>query len=107
MKTLNLSKGSFDQDNTFTIGIQGYSRMKRMTVSLHSGYHTKDDGIFWALQAGGCLKSEYTQKDHEETRRLGTMTPVKHGDLVLIDGIEYKVRVLGDFSDCAIFEPVV
>ena len=106
MQTLTLSTFTLDQDNTFIIEVKGYSRMKRMTVSLKQGYHKKGDGIYWGLQGCACLKSEYTAKDNEEQARLAAMTPIRKGDIVLIDGIEYKANVLGDFSDCAIFEKV-
>jgi len=106
MQTLTLSTFTLDQDNTFVIEVKGYSRMKRMTVLLKQGYHKKGDGIYWGLQGGSCLKSEYTAKDNEERARLAAMTPIRKGDIVLIDGVEYKANVLGDFSDCAIFEKV-
>jgi hypothetical protein len=106
MTTLNLSTGSFDQDNTFIIEVKGYSKMKRMNVSLLQGYQTEEDGIYWGLQGAVCLQNEYSAKDLEETKRLNEMTPIKHNDIVTINNEEYKVKVLGDFSDCAMFEKI-
>ena len=106
MQTINLSEDSFDQDNTFVIEHVSPRRTKRMTAKLFCGYQKDNDGIFWAMQRSSTLKSSYTDKDVEERNRLNTMEPVRHGDTVLIDGRKHTVRVLGDFSNCAIFDPV-
>lgn len=107
MQVLNLITDSFDQDNTFTVEVRGFKRMKTIVASLHQGYQKDADGIFWAMKRSACLKAEYTAKDYEETARLNAMTPLRHGDLVNIDGLTYRVRVLGDSSDCAIFDLTV
>ena len=106
MQTINLSTDSFDQDNTFTIEVVKPRRTLRITGKLFQGYQTDDDGIYWAMQRSACLKSNYTAKDEEERQRLTTMEPVRHGDVVLINGLQHRVRVLGDFSNCAIFDPI-
>ena len=101
MTTLNLSTGSFDQDNTFIIEVKGFSKIKRMRASLFCS-----KGNYYALQHAACLKNEYTAQDKAETDRLNTMAAVKHNDIVVINGGSYKVKVNGDFSDCAIFEKI-
>ena len=106
MQTLNLATDSFDQDNTFTVQVKGFKSMKRIRVSLHCGYKTNDDGIYWAMKRSAMLKSEYTAKDIEENNRMMEMEAVCDGDIVLIDGKQYKTRVLGDYSNCAVFDPV-
>ena len=106
MQTLNLSTDTFDQDNTFTIEFKGFSRMKTIRACLHKGYQKDEDGILWAMQKSACLKAEYTAKDVEERNRLNSMEPLRNGDLVMIEGKEYTIRVKGDYSDCAIFDPV-
>jgi hypothetical protein len=58
------------------------------------------------LQRGSCLKAEYSDKDIAERNRLNSSTPIRHNDIVEIEGKQYRTRVLGDFSDCAIFDPV-
>lgn len=105
MHTLNFSTDTFDQDNTFVVGIKGRTGTITVNASLHRGYKTEDDGIIWAMKHSACLKGRYTAKDIEETNRLGAMQPVCTGDVVVIDGHQYRARVLGDFSDCAIFDP--
>ena len=104
--TLIRSADTFDQDTTFVIETKGFRRMKRMTVRLMQGYDKRDDGIFWGMQCSACLKAEYTAKDYEESARLNSMEPVRHGDTVTIEGKQYKARVLGDYSNCAVFDPI-
>lgn len=106
MQVLTLSTGSFDQDNTFALTIRKPRNLIRARVSLCRDYKTAGDGIYWAMKNSVVLKSYYTDKDIEEANRLINMEPVRDGDIVLIDGNQYKVRVLGDFSDCAIFDPI-
>lgn len=106
MQALNLATDTFDQDNTFVIEVQGFKRTVQVTASLYCGYQKSEDGIFWALKNSACLKDQYTAKDNEERARLNAMEPVRNGDIVLISGKQYKARVLGNFSDCAIFDPV-
>ena len=106
MTTLTLSTGSFDQLHTFTILVQGARKMRTITASLHQGYQSKNDGIYWALQGAVCMKQEYTEQDLAETNRLNSLIPIKHKDIVTINNEYYKVKVLGNFSDCAIFEKI-
>ena len=103
MKTLTLSTGSFDQDNTFSISKLKYSRCK-----LFKDYQKEGDGIYWVMLCSAMLKAEYTDKDREESARLSeSANAVDDGEVVLVDGKEFKVRVLGQYSDCAVLDPVV
>lgn len=102
MKTINISTGSFDQDNTFSIEPLKYSKCK-----LYQGYKTEDDGIYWVMQCSAMLKAHYTDKDKEESARLSNPdNAIKNGEIVLIDGKQYKFRFTGDFSDCGFFDSV-
>lgn len=103
--TLNISTDTFDQDNTFAMEVPGFKKTIRITASLHKDYQKQGDGIFWALKKSACLKAQYTVKDDEERTRLNNMLPLQANQIVIIEGKEYKVRVLGNFSDCAIFDP--
>lgn len=105
IRELKLSTGSFDQDNTFTIAHPRRPTLP-MRCSLHQGYHKAGDGVFWAMQHSGILKSSYTQADRDETARLNAMAPLQHGEIVRIDGRHYRTRILGDFSNAAIFDEV-
>jgi hypothetical protein len=105
-QTLNISTDTFDQDNTFVMEVPGFKKTIRITASLHKDYQKNDDGIFWAMKKSACLKAQYTAKDDEERNRLNSMEPLQANDIVVIQGNQYKVRVLGNFSDCAIFDPI-
>lgn len=106
MQVLTRIQDTFDQDNTFAMEIVKPRRTVRITASLQCGYQKDADGIFWAMKRSACLKAQYSDKDREESARLLSMEPVRNGDTVLIGGQQYRVRVLGDFSDCAIFDPL-
>lgn len=103
MKTLTLATSNFDQENTFTFEAFKYQNR----CSLRRDYEKKGDGIYWALQHSGCLKSSYSNEDRAERRRLasGEVT-LKNGEIVMIDGKQYKAVFKGNYSNCAIFEAV-
>lgn len=103
MQTLTQTTGTFDQTNTFTVNA---GKTFPRTCSLQRDYEKEGDGVYWAMQHSGCVKAAYTTADGQERDRLGAMVPLTQGDIVVIDGKQYKTRVLGDFSDCAIFDPV-
>ena len=107
MQTLNIIEDNFDQVNTFAIELQSRRGTKRAKCSVRKDYQVKGDGILWALQHGATLKSHYSAKDVAELDRLRNDEPVRHGDTVSIEGKQYTVRVLGDFSNVAIFDPVL
>lgn len=107
MTTLNLSTGTFDQTNTFGLEVLNWKKQPIIIkCSLHKGYQTEDDGIFWALQISAMVKSSYTEADYAEGERIYKSEPVRHGDTVTINGAQYRAKVNGDFSDAAIFEPI-
>jgi hypothetical protein len=102
MKTLKLSTSNFDQDNTFRLASVKYS-----TCSLHKDMKTQGDGIYWAMQHGGMLKDHYTDKDREEKARLqDPANQIANGEQVIIEGKVHVCRVLGNYSDAAIFDPI-
>jgi hypothetical protein len=106
MRTLNVAIDSFDRNAMFTVALVKKNRTKIMSCSLHSGYEKEGDGVMWALQHGAVLKSHYTAADIAHSDRMNSMAPLNNGDVVMIEGKQYKVRVKGDYSDCAMFDPV-
>ena len=102
MRTLTLATDNFDQTNTFKINTGNADKW----VMLMRDYQTVGDGIYWAMSSGACIKSNYTAADIAERNRLNSDTPVQHGEIVLIDGEQYKTRVLGNYSDCALFDKI-
>lgn len=105
MQTLTISQDSFDTASRFTINLNRKNGLYS-EASLHKDYNKQGDGILWALQKSACLQSHYSEQDIAHRDRMRNMQPLKHGDLVVIEGQQYKVRVLGNFSDCAIFDKV-
>ena len=104
MKTLSITTQTMQYDKVFTMDIgakHGY-----IEVSLYKDYITEGDGILWGLQRSVCLSSTYSKKQVEQRERLNNLETVKDSEIVLIEGKQYKTRVLGDFSNCAIFDPV-
>lgn len=106
MQNLNISTETLDQDNTFVIEVVKPRRTVRITAVVQRDYQKVGDGILWAMKKSAALKSQYTEKDTEERNRLNTMEPIRTGDTVLIEGKQYTARIKGDFSDCAIFDPI-
>lgn len=102
MKTLILATDTFDQVNTFVVAVGNRTKW----VSLRRDYDKVGDGIYWALSSGAVLKDKYTAADVAERDRLNAETPLQHGEIVLIDGEQYKTRVLGNYSNCAIFDKI-
>ena len=102
MKTLSVSTGNFDQVNTFTIAEIPYSK-----CSLQRDYQTEGDGILWVMLNAGVLKSKYSAADKAEMDRLNSGESTVHNrEIVQVDGKQYKIRVLGKYSDCAILDQV-
>jgi hypothetical protein len=104
MRTISFPTDNFDQVNTFTLNAGKRSTFPAR-CSLHRDYEKVGDGVLWAMQHSGCIKSTYTDDDRAESARLQAETPLTNGETVLIDGSLFTVRVLGDFSDAAIFDP--
>jgi hypothetical protein len=103
--TLTLSTGSFDQVNTFALEVLDYLK-RPMTIrcSLVKGYKTEGDGIFWGMSSGCAVKSRYTEADIAEQRRLDAQVPVRNNDIVMIEGVSYRAKVNGEYSNAVVFE---
>ena len=121
MKTLIKHTGYGDQVNTFGVrvkptkdirtGINGDGEritfdLNVKTVCLMQDYEKVGDGIYWGMADTIMLKDSYTQADRDEKKRIRDNEPVVDGEIVMIDGDKYKARVLGDFSNCVVFDPV-
>ena len=120
MKTLIKHTGYGDQVNTFGVrvkptkdirtGINGDGEritfdLNVKTVCLMQDYEKVGDGIYWGMADTIMLKDSYTQADRDEKKRIRESEPVENGEIVMIDGDKYKARVLGDFSNCVVFDP--
>jgi len=98
MKVIRLSENAFDFGAEFKVsGVRG-------GVSLQMDYKKAGDGILWGLQGGGMLKAHYSEAERAHKARMQAMEPIENGEIVSIDGETYRTRVLGNFSDCVIFD---
>ena len=120
MKTLVKHKGYGDQVNTFALrisptkdirtGINGDGEritfdLNVKTVCLMQDYEKVGDGIYWGMADTIMLKDQYTQADKDEKKRIRESDPVVDGEVVMIEGKPYRAYVLGDFSNCVVFDP--
>jgi hypothetical protein len=102
MQVLKFKTDNFDQDNTFTFAFPGSRGQERVRTGYAANF---EEGVY-IMQRNACIKAEYTAKDHEETARLNAMTPLRTGDIVEINGKQYSVKILGDYSDAGRLIPV-
>lgn len=103
MQALNFPIDNFDQDNTFTFAYQGIRGQERTATGyLFDG---GDEGIY-IMKKSACLKAQYSDKDREESARLLAMTPLRTGDIVELNGQQYRVSILGNYSDAGRLKPV-
>lgn len=105
-RVLTVTTDSFDLSHTFALSVNVISGRppRRITCTLRQGYQKSDDGRYWAMQKSAVIKSEYTQDELAAHARLLSDTPVSNGDLVEIAGNAYRVRILGDYTDAAVFD---
>lgn len=96
MIELSPLRDSFDQDNTFSFAYPGVRGIERQAA----GYLLRDDdGQIYIMKQADCIKDTYTDADRAEQLRLDAQTPLRTGDLVTVDGQQYRVRILGNYSD--------
>lgn len=93
--TLSIAQDSFDTDANFTFEYKGYAGR----ICTADGYLFQDGDHIYLMKHSAVLKSHYSDKDIAERNRLNSMTPVRDGDKVEVDGKQYKVKILGNFSD--------
>ena len=120
IKTLIKHTGYGDQVNTFGVRVKAKDTRSGLngdgefitvdlsvkTVCLMQGYEKENDGIYWGMADSVMIKDSYTQADKDEKKRIREEDPVEHGDIVIINGDEYQARVLGDFSNCVVFDRI-
>lgn len=104
MRMLNITTDNFDTVNSFEIAVQ--SKRTGLQSRIRCQLRQTSDGMLWALNTGSCIKSHYTVEDRAEQARLAAETPIADGDLVVIEGREYRIKVNGAYSDAAVFTPV-
>lgn len=106
-RTLTLSTGTFDRDNTFSVDVgRKYAGFR---CKLHRGYVDENDGTYYIMQCAGVLTSrQETLEEYGERYRLATTRALVHGERVKVAGDDrlFRVKVLGNYADCAVLEEV-
>lgn len=96
MTKLNYRRDNFDQDNTFSFIYSG-PRGREVPATGYL-FYAEDEGQIYIMKRTTSLKSYYTEADHAEMDRLNAMTPVRDGDTVEVEGKQYRVKILGNYS---------
>ena len=105
MQTLVQITDSFEKEHTFGIDYKNWrGDFDVKGVYLMQGYQKDDAGIYWAMSKTVCVSSHYSEAERAEIDRIYNNEPVRDGEIVLINGEQYKTRVLGDYSNTAIFD---
>ncbi len=104
MQTLNFPRDSFDQDNTFAFAYQGARGMDRTATGYL--FRSAEDGQIFIMKQSACLKDSYTDADRAEQRRLDAQIPLRTNDVVNVGGKNYRVQILGDYSDAGRLNPL-
>ena len=103
-KTLSFPVDTLDQKNTFKFEFASRSGKTRTGTAYL--LNAKREGTIYIMQRSACMKDSYTAADYEEGDRLAAMEPVRNGDVVCVDGEQYLVKILGNFSDAGRLVPI-
>lgn len=101
-RVLFVTEDSLDRTDTFRLNVG--TRVPK-TCSLRTGYKKRGDGTFWILQHSTGLQDSFSQAELDERARLDSEEVLKDGDTVVVGGAEFKIKILGNYSDCAILVP--
>lgn len=104
MPTLNFPRDNFDQDNTFAFAYQGTWGIDRIATGYL--FKSAEDGQIFIMKQSACLKDGYTDADRAERLRLDAQIPLRTNDVVTVDGKNYRVRILGNYSDAGRLDPM-
>ncbi len=104
MQALNFPRDNFDQDNTFTFAYRGMRGIERTATGYL--FNSTEEGVVYIMKQAACLKDVYTDADRAEQRRLDAQIPLRTGDVVTVEGKQYRVRILGNYSDAGRLDPM-
>lgn len=96
IKTLTNCRDAFHLDALFNLEITDRRGTRNLTC-----YAKAIDGEAFINKSSSMVKAHYTDADRALTARLATEAPVRHGDMIELEGKTYRVHVNGDFSDAA------
>lgn len=112
MKTLTYPNDNFDKSADFTLEGLPYGRFYLFCAAVDPSFRNslkKDDPEYttiYGLKHAAMLKDVYTAEEMDYMVRMRQFVPIKDGEIVLIDGKQYRTKIIGDYSDAARFIPV-
>lgn len=112
MKTLSYPKDHFDTSADFKLEGIPYGTFYLFCAAVHPDYKNDtrnrdaDYHTIYGMQHAAVLKDKYTEQDKADSERMRNLEPIKKGEIVLIDGKQYRTEILGNYSDAAKFIPV-
>ena len=102
MQTLKITHETHNKENTFVFALTSKgAESKRVGYLFDCG----SDGLC-IVQGFISLQEHYSSKDVADRERLNALAPVRNGDVVLVDGKKYAVKIVGDYADAGRLIPV-
>ena len=96
-QVLNFTRDNFDQENTFAFAYVGARGIELVCTGYL--FRSAENGQIFIMKQSACIKDTYTDADRAERRRLDAQIPLRTNDVVTVDGNNYRVRILGNYSD--------
>lgn len=103
--TLNFPADNFDKSTYFTFEIPSFRKGGEPRKRTGYLFFAPDENKTYVMQAAAVMQGSYSEKDRADLDRLESLTPVKAGDTVVVEGKTYTVSKLGDFSDAGTLIP--
>lgn len=108
MQTLNYPKDNFDAAADFKVaGVPGACYL--FCAAVHPDYkdYTGGDDYdkIFVMQHAGCIKAKYSEKDIAAMERFRGLAPIQQGEIVEVDGKQYAMKILGNYSDAGYLVP--
>ena len=85
-RELKVKTGSFDYVNSF--GVQINRWIKTCTL-----FYAEDECKFCGIPRVDALCASWSDRELAESKRIREEAPLEHGDIVMIEGDLYKVRL--------------
>ena len=105
MRTITHHADFADLASLFTVEVSS-ARRGKYAIRCYAHDGRGYDNVPFINQASACLKDHYTAEDRAASARLASEEPVRDGEIVLLNGRQYRVKVIGDYSDAARLLPV-
>ena len=103
MMNLNFPREVNDRDTTFRFA---YNFRGVETYRKGHLFNDTQENEICIMYTGSMMQDVYSAKDIEERNRLRDQEPVRNGDVVEVEGKQYTVKILGDYSDAGRLIPI-